>query len=417
MAGFQWSLSYGAVKALAATAMLLVPLGYTEYEFLIGQQSHLLQTTLSIIGFLAIVKSRKSSSILPFCLILSVSFLVTCDSPLRGLLLLLIYLAIIFIIYITREISRRAACLYSIGVLVAAALGYMAHRRINVEIIGVESKLTFMSLGSAMQRIAEMWSILLDLFFGFRQIAEFHGSGSIQAIVYAKIFVTIAFLAIFAVLIVPAAIRICRREKLSDRMIVAISGAGLVSAGAFVVAFSHLDLDIRHYLLGLVLLKISIILFVIEQGAISAVLSAVAMVLASPFMVPILSQEYRTSRSNITKEYDNVVSKISGIVDRNNLRKPVVLYGIFENTMIYGLMDSSLISAAPIVYNEKAIDRYRCLSRPSSYCRTDDAILAVGPTESLLTSFGTRVGRKVGATKTLTFYVVPGGALSDCPAP
>jgi len=30
MAGFQWSLSYGAVKALAATAMLLVPLGYTE---------------------------------------------------------------------------------------------------------------------------------------------------------------------------------------------------------------------------------------------------------------------------------------------------------------------------------------------------------------------------------------------------
>lgn len=417
MAAFQWSLSYGAIKAFAAAAMLLVPLGYTEYEFMIGQQSHLVQTTLSIIGVLAIVRSRKSAGNFPLAVIFAVSFLIGCDSPLRGALLISIYLAVLLLVHMAGEISRRTLGSCSIAVLAGAALGLLAHRRINVEIVGVESKLTFQPLGLALDRIAEMWGILLDLFFGFLQIAEFHGPGAIQPVFYAKIVATVAFIAICAFLLVSALVRIYRGKSLSDASVVALSGAGLVAAGAIAVGFSHLDLDIRHYLTGLVLLKLSLILFVLELGAIPVIASVATLVLASPFMAPLLSDEYRLSRSKFTQEYDDVIATIGGIVAENGLKKPVVLYGIFENTMIYGLMDSALISAAPIVYNEKSIDRYRCLSRPSSYCRTDDAILAVGPSETVLGAFAARVGRKVGATGKLTFYVVPGNSLSDCPEP
>lgn len=249
-------------RALLATWLFFLPLGHTENDFVLGQQSHLALVVFSLIivvlAFRATEGSRRAAILCAMAV-----FAVVLEAPARAVM-------IVVPLTITLGLTHRLRRARALGIAVVAALvlGLLGNRWLvsthQVQGIGA------MPLARYEQFVTRMNELLrhfVDHYIGFWQFA-----GQVSEPGYLLLYgiKTLALLA-YGVAAMVLGTRALRRFRagaggghVTAVEFVGIAGVASVLVGAFSVCAIEYWLYVRHILWALALLKLAIILAALE---------------------------------------------------------------------------------------------------------------------------------------------------------
>lgn len=292
-------------RALLATALLFLPVGHTEADFFLGQQSH-----LSIVVFaLAIVTlawratggSRRAAVGCG-----AIVFMVCMEAPTRATMMLLPLAATLAATHRWRASARLAA-----AILAGAVAGLVVNRLlVGPRLVEGIPQMPVAMYQHFLARANELARYFIDYYVGFYQF-EGQVSRKTVLLLYAiKSAVAVAFIA-GAIHYGRAAWRAWRGDAAAARTPVQFLGIAAVAnllVGAFAVAAIEYWLDVRHFLWALMFLKLALILAALEwlsgktrRRAVVAALALVPALLASTAVAQLLVPQWRAKhRQEVT---------------------------------------------------------------------------------------------------------------------
>lgn len=250
-------------RALLATWLFFLPLGHTENDFVLGQQSHLALVVFSLI--IVVLAFRATEGSLRAAILCAIAlFAVMLEAPARAVM---IVVPLTIALVLTHRLRQARAL--GIAVVAALLLGLLGNKWLvsthHVQGIGA------MPLARYEQFVARMNELLrhfVDYYIGFWQFAG-KVSEPGQLLLYGV--KTLALLA-FGVAAMVLGARAVRRFRAGNGRVTAaefvgIAGVASLLVGAFSVCAIEYWLDVRHILWALALLKLAIILAALEALA------------------------------------------------------------------------------------------------------------------------------------------------------
>ena len=402
-------------KAILVALLVLFPIGYTEYDFMIGQQSHLQSVTLSIISVIALHSLfvppwRNSAALVLF----SCVALVTCDSPPRGAILFVALLSVAAVMYFQSsqlQTLRRAG----LAMLASVAVGGVANRLTGVRPVGVGNDLVF-DADNAIQRLSEQAIIFINRYVGMDGLQNEPILSGALPVFAAKLLLAFVLVAML-VLVAKVALRILTDRAALPALWVAMGVSAVVSIaiGVVLVSYSRLNIDVRHYLFGLVALKAAVLVLLAERRRYALVAATATILIGSSVTLFVLSPQFRDRYLMRTEWANALLVALEDTIETQALPQPVTFYGSFANTMPYEFFAPNAVAAAPIAVDRGGLIRYEWLSRPSRYCKPEPALLAVSADDSQMLAVHQLVDlvplKDVGG---VLLYEVPGTLLDDC---
>lgn len=386
------------------SALVFLPIGYEEYEFVIGQQSHLLQVALTLISALA-ASSFLSRQDVPALVLASLAMLlITWDSPPRGILTISAFTVCSAVMLVKQRRGPRTFALVLASMLFAGAGGFVANSLPEATAIGVGSKMA-LTLADLHARFWTLRDAFLQKYLGLEDLRD--AGGLVWLVSGSKALVGAALLCAF---VAPAVVfvRHFAQRDIPAWFVLASVGATICCMGVVVVCASQLDVDPRHFLPGILALKSAVILVSLSGPGRKRL--AICIFFCGSFLAAIaVSHSMQQRISNGRDAVNNTASALTSAALDISEGMPVSLYGTFWYATRYEMFAPDRVAAAPITFADGRVSSYRWLSRPSRYCGAVDALLIVGPDEPALRSFATARYQEVGSTEELlTIFRVPG---------
>jgi hypothetical protein len=364
-------------RALMATWLFFLPLGHTEQDFVLGQQSHLALVVFSlavvVLAFRATEGHRRAAIL---CAV--VVFAVVVETPARaGMILVPLTIAL----GLTHRLRNARAL--GIAMVAALVLGLLGNRWLvathQVQGIGAVPLAMYEHF---VARMNELLKYFVDYFIGFYQ---FGGLESLPGYLFLYGMKTLALLA-FGVAALVFGTRALRRfrtregaTQVTAAEFVGIAGVAGILVGGFTVSAIEYWLDVRHILWALTLLKLAIILAALEalsrhvrSPVHQAVLACAAAMLASTCVTRFLSpQSYARLKQEIVEHRD--------LPEFRRVQARMAEFGIRR---VYGehwevLRTEVLIpgaQASVIAVQQGEVRFTNFLTRPSRRCATGEVL-------------------------------------------
>jgi hypothetical protein len=282
-------------RSLLAAWLLFLPLGHSEADFVLGQQSHLAAVVLPLVIALCAYgagNGDRRALVLGPCAV----FLMVLEAPSRSAMMLL-PLSIAMIACGRASASRGVGA----AMLAAAVAGYAGNQWLagSREVTGIPA-VPLAAYDHFLSRAYQLLKGLVDFFIGFHQFDGVPANAGNLALYGFKT------LALGASVALPLwlAVRLARRQTVDHHLpqppvtaIEFLGVTGLMGAllGFVMVCAIEYWLDIRHFLWALVMLKLVLILWVIKtvpagrlRWPALGVLTAVAILMSGPTLRMVL---------------------------------------------------------------------------------------------------------------------------------
>ncbi len=370
----------GLGGGVIAALLTFLPLGFTEAEFLFGQQSHLLQLAFSIVVLATILRWREDKAeglkiLIGLCL-----FLLTFDSKPRATIFLVAAAGALALLggrdRKNLELLRPAAWGY-VGGLVAAAL--VASR---VQFFGIGWAMAPASFTSIMARPKILLDSFTDFYLGLAAIP--HDSAS----ALFKIAFALAMLVFIGFIVLRLTRGLIGLLKLGPTPIEPPIFFGSVGFFAILASLPILFLlsiedNIRHVLIGLDILKLGLILQLIawwragsrsRVGAIAGALTlAAASVPATAMLQPRLGVKLLMDGSPFFANNEDLL-EVAGKLRSLPLTttEPPLLFATFWNSQAVEVLSGEAVAASPIAWDKGELWANNWLTRPSRWRRKED---------------------------------------------
>jgi hypothetical protein len=417
----------GRARYGLAAIVLLLPMGPSEYDFVLGQQSHLvtIAITLCILlltpGAIAARSHRASLAMaLPYALL-------AIDSPSRVALFALCHLLAATVMYGPRLGPAGIAKAFAMP-LASICLGTLVHAAIahTVYIIGVDAYFTLTRWSATLPKMAGLAWSLTDDFFGWRQFDGVATTPAILAATLSRVLLASAF-ALAALWSIGAALsRIARgrlvggitvAEKngdLADIAFLALAGVLLCLGGAIVVVALRFDPVIRHFLAGLVILKFVVVLLALRWGSAPnrwrnglAAAGLCAFVLACWPIAEWANPTLRSARAAESQRVETLARRtLPALMAGQGTWR---LFGSHWNSLKFEVLTGAPLLATSLALNQGQLFSPHWLSRPSQYCDSSPVVYVVNRlTETELAAVLEKRGaRPVGIIGELRFLAGP----------
>jgi hypothetical protein len=401
-------------QASIVAILTFLPLGYSEYEFILAQQSHCQQIILTLLAALflyAACREKRLSFVIPAGLGLS---LLAWDSPLRALLLLAAITLALGIEKINRPFLIRTVLILSSCFLI----GSVINQSIKVDIHGVHSKLVLAKTSDIGSHVQTLTQSFLTEFLGTEDFAEMPLDVFSTAALTAKFIMGGLFLLALIDAALKSALSIHRPVTSLPFDFINRVGVILCLMGTVIALFTYVDADVRHFLPGLVLIKFAIFIRVFGSAQIARPLRflAAATVMLSLAVVPkILIEDFQKQDQISDRENRDFAEQIRVIADEKNLAKPVTLYGTFGNSVAFEILMPELIQTAPISHANGDMHIFKWLSRPSRYCHSGPVLVMTDSDDhGLAEIIEKHGGHYAGRSFEKTIFIMDGDQLKDC---
>ena len=401
-------------QACIIAIAVFLPFGYTEYEFILAQQSHLQQTVITLVSTLflyAAFRTKKEKLLIPTAVGI---FLLAWDSPLRSLLLLAAYIWSALLIRIQWSLFFRMTGILSISFIIGACI----NKSIDVTIHGVQSKLVLAHLSDIAIHLQMLIQNFLSEYLGTEDFAEFPLNAFTCAALLAKSLICIALLIAFLQSLIKSILMENTQKNIDGADFVNLVGAIICMCGLCISLITYIDADVRHFLPGIILIKLAICIRIFGSLTISKttqLLAGAVLILALAVVPKIIYKDLQKQDHTSDIENDDFAHQIRLITEQNNLAIPVTLYGTFGNIVAFEILMPDLIHTAPITYANDELHIYKWLSRPSRYCLHGSVlIMAESDDKGLETLIQKLGGLYVGKSFDKAIYKIEGRVLQEC---
>ncbi len=428
--------SEGAVWTKAFWVLLFfVPLGYNDIEFILGQQSHLLQTTFAICLVLLVVSSATSST-LKFGRLATITLLagmLVADSPLRGLMSVTLTCVIALYALPPSKYLKRACIAVSVGLVLGLLVYSMISR--NLSVMGISYYLVSVGSGDYVDRLGMLASEFISAQGG---ISYFQGLELKPLVVIASVsqgFILFGIVTLLMALIWETVSIAWRRQgataiseqgelemSRTQSITVGMVGAALALVSLLLVLNTKLDPISRHILPGIELVKfcgVGLVLYVIKRGTNQARflgLGIIAMIFASSPVISVLFSG--DVRENETKERAQLYVLLNGLKALPEISEPKSgrLLGDHWNVYRFAVLTDTKLKPLPIGTWPGELIASNWLSVQDRICETNlgSNVFILGPGDELIAE---RIGLTPDLANQVGQYLIvdrPEFSLSEC---
>ena len=182
-------------KSLFLTVLFFLPLGFNEAEFMLGQQSHLANVVFILMIAVHSYRACWHKEWRGLVIASSVVFLMTLETPMRVLFVLL-PLALV----IATTGKARSAGKLSLALVIAFVVGYIGNRYLVMThpIAADFSNMPFTTSDRLVIRVGEMLKDFVDGYIGFSQFIGMQTKPRVHLVLYGlKTLVLVSFLGLF----------------------------------------------------------------------------------------------------------------------------------------------------------------------------------------------------------------------------
>lgn len=392
-------LSYIAINSMAKSftiatiisILLFIPFGYEESDFILGQQSHLSNAVFSLIitiySYNALINNSQKYLLITSTFI----FLMSLESPLRCLFLLTPMA--ITAIYITKAFALHSASKFFFSGSAAFVSGLIVNKLL------VNSHLVFGIPAPALStsevflnRLLGLAKKLIDSFFGFEEFSS--KLATIDNIIFycSKTLLLISFILLFCYWLIHVAI-VSRLKhsnpsysikKFDDQSyyITSIAFTGAIFGFWLVSSVGH-DVDVRHFLGALFLIKFSLFYMAVtlirrSKKSIHCkffLLIMIVILSSSPISYFLGSERHLSLNKSIDNHLDwGFLNKLRRIMIKHGITE---VYGTHWNSLLLNVLIPST-KAAVLWPSEHEVKFATWLNKSSRRCVTGDVIYVVG---------------------------------------
>ncbi|AHF76361.1 Putative membrane protein [Sodalis praecaptivus] len=367
-------------KALALAVALFIPLGYNDLDMVLGQQSHLANIVLALVA--AIMAFQASQRPCRRYLILSFLpiALMALEAPIRGALVALPLIVVLFICFGVRR-SIYPSALSLAGIIVGFVGNALLLRHTGPLEVNYLQSLTLYNLPAVMANLSQLVIVLLsstmatDVFAGMKIV-------SVGFLLYIlSIGILLCYVAAFIYGIVRATERV--RVKLAavndnepsllDFFFI-LAAIGIV-IGLFAVASLNPDSP-RHVQWAMSLLKITLFLWLYEQlsriiktKSTLAIITIIVALLTSCWY-PVVSNKHLSLSIHITFHRNRDFNReILTLMRQNNIYQ--IYSADFWGILPLNAIDNRVNAGELAMNGDNFVPRH-WLSRPSWFCATGE---------------------------------------------
>ncbi|MCG7392679.1 hypothetical protein MHY87_07155 [Microvirga sp. ACRRW] len=417
-----------SVVPLIAAGLLFIPINMNEVDFILGQQSHLMQSSLALTAAILFYRCSLglAGRITALMLFVIVSLL-TVDSVMRALLAVSAIVAVSFILlpWSKRLYMTIGAC------ILAIAVGLVIRNLIilQVQFIGVGSMVIDLNAGAIIRKWAALWTDIKP-FVVSAQFLTFQDFGSAlftiaDVTIIAACVVSAIWLAWKLLTSILKYLTTFERQQ-GDALlpVVLIGSAGLLITLAALGAATLTSLGpvIRHAVPGLFLIKFVVAWMIADacvnkQTKIKAFgyVMAAVFVLASPVTLALVSKAHRMSQhTNQRAHLHNTLTKLrEQEIIRNGQGR---IYGDFWDVYRYAALSGTALTPAPVQVVNGQVVSFDFLSIPERYCAVDNqpSVFIVRKTDSKMLAAMSPSASKVDLTQDLVLFQEMGRDLKGC---
>ncbi len=395
--------------ALAVIFLTFLPLNFNEFDYLLGQQSHLMQTALPIAFVMLFSACVLRKPYWQACLaLLLLATLVTLDSPMRGVLSVVSTLGVGFLVF-PRDTKLVLPMAASLTGLVLGALLYTLVTQ-DVHVFGNAPRFFGISPDAVADRFG---ALLLDYFKLGTSLAMLEGHtlrGLTFIMVVGQIVIAISLLIYMGALLwrlVRQSVALPHEiteadgttadqdatiwQKQTD--FAGMVGVALILIGVVTILDSVFDPVTRHFLTGLVLVKFSALNLILRLysrqslGNWSVASGFLALIAASSLIsIPLLSSSVRHKEIEMRRSLQNTIESLnsSDIISSANGN----LYGNFWIVYRYAVLTDTKLNPAPIIVEGGNVVAFIFLAVPETYCDTPEggSYFLLGPHDGAIRS-------------------------------
>lgn len=420
MAG-RW-LGFSLRRSIVLTALTFIPLGYTEFDFLLGQQSHLVQTALSLVFIFAAIGSRDDSKRVPLTIVSCLTLgMITADSAPRGVLLFSAYVISATMYGRNLRTGLKLHTLLFLFMTAGFAANYLISQ--NIHKVGIGGTLRFSSALVSVEKIGD----LVDAFFSrFGDLRIFNRSNLSFAdqVSYAAKFLWCSLLIYQLFRSAYSALWPKSDDDCKAIDQISITGSILVLAGAVIVCTFQFETDPRHFLTGLIYLKYALFASLMERAtklgvarAYIQIVLVLTVLLASTPIIAFSTPALRDVEAREAAVRISEAEKLKQAAKSISSVHPVVLFGEYWTTTVFELLTDSSVVSAPLAVWVGEIEPTRWLARPSNYCNQATALAIFTSKDQILKEV---LSKKTRLTFLYQFngnsiFKIEGKAISSCP--
>lgn len=415
--------------------IFFVPLGYNDIEFILGQQSHLLQTTFAICLVLLVVSSAASST-LKFGRLATITLLaamLVADSPLRGIMSVTITCVIALYALPPSKYLKRACVAVGVGLVLGLLVYSMISR--NLSVMGISYYLVSVGSGDYVDRLGMIASEFISAQGG---ISYFQGLDLKPPVVIASVsqgFIVFGILTLLVVLVWELVSIGWRRHGATaffgqgeldmaraQSITVGMVGAALALVSLFLVLNTKLDPISRHILPGIELVKfcgVGLVLYLIRSGANRARFlgfGIIAMIFASsPVISVLLSGDVR---ENEAKERAKLYILLNGLKALPEISEPKSgrLLGDHWNVYRFAVLTDTELKPLPIGTWPGELIASNWLSVQNRICETNlgTNVFILGPGDDSIAEQIALTPDRAHQVGQYRIVDLPGFSLSEC---
>ncbi|WP_270495494.1 hypothetical protein [Citrobacter gillenii] len=384
---------HNKLEALVVSISLFIPLGLCDFDFMLGQQSHLANIVLSIISCFSAHRYIKNSKLSWLFISLLPVLLMSIESPIRAAILVL-PLIITFLIFN----NKKAWPIFPASCIIVTACGFSINKLLMSHYLplGVDylSTLKMSDTGTILNNLAFISNDILQNTSSMYYFAG-HSIKSIGFIFYIASFASLLLLVsffIYGVVLTSKYIYLFVNNNRPDveylQFALVLSVLGIVS-GLAIIASVNPDSG-RHILWALTLLKLTALINVYlwtKKIVGKRIIAQVAFLIGVLFVscwVPILAYPNQLVDRNINLNKSLPINKeILKIMDSTGIHN---IYGAdFWRMMPLNSLGNNINSGVLSTDGENILTS-NWLSRPSWFCISGDVLYYIKkePTDSII---------------------------------
>ena len=384
------------VQALALTLCLLIPFGYWDSDFVLGQQSHLSNAVLSIGMVISAYKFLRNNSFLYVALLCVCLFLITAEAPIRGLLVLAPLTVVIFLVAKNSMEIIKAIAPSLLVFLISFVLNkyLVAHRPISLNYL---DSLTFKSTGDFLGNFGKTTAETIGSVSGVN-ILSGSGVSLLGGLVYS-LGMLLVFTYIYIILSGGSKLADAIKLRLGFNLtqgpsfrddgfeFLHLSAIVGIIFGAAAVAALNPDSS-RHYLWAIFLFKLIILLalykitFRFSRLAAPVLIFSIS-ILASTWFAQLIKHDWGVNNKIVERNYRQEIRDIRLAIEKTGIN---YIYGedfwrmMPLNALINGL------NAQALLLDGSMLKPHHWLTRPSWECSDQDVLyyLKDGPVDKAI---------------------------------
>ncbi len=372
-------------RSLLVCGLWFLPLGHTEADFILGQQSHLSFVVLSLVIAMCAHRAADGTDRKAIWLGAAAIFLLVVEAPTRAAMMLLpVALAVVGTgrARLTRQFGAiafaAAACAYALS-------KYLGGSR---SVYGVEP-VPLAPYGHFVTRMNEQLEGFVQYFIGYFQFAGLTSKVGYLLLYGLKAIPLFAFAGLLAWIAVKLKQRLLQ-EAGAERPVAPLEFVGVVgfvgaALGFWMVAGIEYGLDVRHFLWALMLLKLVLVIvavrFVAPSGATQWPVLAAACVAALLMSTAFVRTALPTFRKQLKADYLSHVRlpyapRIAAILQEQGIHR---IYGEYWETMRMQVLARQSQPAA-LHLEGSNIRFFSFLARSSLKCASGNVLYLLDPT-------------------------------------